>query len=67
MNKSKLAKDIVSNVGGTKNIDSLIHCVTRLRFVLKDENIANDNTIKNMNGVISVVKSGGQYQVSRAV
>ncbi|WP_195631079.1 beta-glucoside-specific PTS transporter subunit IIABC [Lactiplantibacillus plantarum] len=63
MNKSKLAKDIVSNVGGTKNIDSLIHCVTRLRFVLKDENIANDNTIKNMNGVISVVKSGGQYQV----
>jgi PTS system beta-glucosides-specific IIC component len=63
MKKEELASSIVENVGGTKNIVSLIHCVTRLRFVLKDESIAKDKEIENLDGVISVVKSGGQYQV----
>jgi len=63
MDEQKLATDIVENVGGTNNIASLIHCVTRLRFVLKDESLAKDEVIGNFDGVISVVKSGGQYQV----
>lgn len=59
----QLAKKIVKNVGGKDNILSLVHCVTRLRFQLKDESKANDDVLKNMDGVVTVMKSGGQYQV----
>ncbi len=58
-----LAKEIVRNVGGRENVSSLTHCITRLRFKLKDEKKANDDVIKNMDGVVTVMKSGGQYQV----
>ncbi len=58
-----LATEIVKNVGGKENINSLTHCVTRLRFRLKDESKANDEAIKNMDGVVTLMKSGGQYQV----
>lgn len=58
-----LAEKIVENVGGKENINSLTHCITRLRFKLKDEGKANDDILKNMDGVVTVMKSGGQYQV----
>ncbi|EOH94871.1 beta-glucoside-specific PTS transporter subunit IIABC [Enterococcus pallens] len=58
-----LAEKIVANVGGKENINSLTHCITRLRFKLKDESKANDDNLKNMDGVVTVMKSGGQYQV----
>ncbi|PDY21551.1 PTS beta-glucoside transporter subunit IIABC [Bacillus cereus] len=60
---NELAKEIIENIGGKENINSLTHCVTRLRFKLKDESIANDDTLKNMEGIVTVMKSGGQYQV----
>ena len=41
----------------------LVHCITRLRFTLKDESLANDDVLKGMSGVVTVMKSGGQYQV----
>ncbi|MCX8723967.1 beta-glucoside-specific PTS transporter subunit IIABC [Lactobacillus sp. B4005] len=63
MDTQKLADSIVMEVGGTKNIKGLIHCVTRLRFYLIDESKANTKEIEALEGVISVVKSGGQYQV----
>lgn len=59
----KLAEEIVSNVGGRENIVSLTHCITRLRFKLKDESRAKDEILKSMDGVVTVMKSGGQYQV----
>lgn len=59
----KLAKEILENVGGKENINSLTHCITRLRFRLKDESIANDEALKNNPGVVTVMKSAGQYQV----
>lgn len=59
----KLATQILENVGGKENINSLTHCITRLRFKLKDESKANDDVLKNMDGVVTVMKSGGQYQV----
>lgn len=59
----ELAEKIVANVGGKENINSLTHCITRLRFKLKDESNANDDILKNMDGVVTVMKSGGQYQV----
>lgn len=58
-----LAREIVRNVGGKENVSSLTHCITRLRFKLKDESKANDEVLKNMEGVVTVMKSGGQYQV----
>ena len=58
-----LVKDIIKNIGGKENINSLSHCVTRLRFVLNDESKANDDVLKNMDGVVTVIKSAGQYQV----
>lgn len=59
----KTAKEIVENVGGAKNVKSLTHCVTRLRFVLKDETIANTSEIEKLDDVMSVLQQGGQYQV----
>lgn len=59
----ELASKIVENVGGKENINSLTHCITRLRFKLKNEDKANDEILKNMDGVVTVMKSGGQYQV----
>jgi len=59
----KLAADIVKNVGGKGNVISLAHCITRLRFKLKDEKKANTDVLKAMDGVVTVVQSGGQYQV----
>ncbi|AIS59458.1 PTS beta-glucoside transporter subunit IIBCA [Listeria ivanovii] len=63
MNNSDLAKEVVKLVGGKENILSVIHCVTRLRFKLRDEKLADTEKIKALQGVMTVVKSGGQYQV----
>lgn len=59
----KLAKEIVKLVGGKDNVISLVHCVTRLRFKLKDESKADDGAIKQLKGVMGVAHAGGQYQV----
>ena len=63
VNFDTLAKDIIQNVGGADNIDNVIHCITRVRFYLKDDSKANDKVIKNLNGVLDVARAGGQYQV----
>ena len=60
---TELAEDILKYVGGKENVNSLKHCVTRLRFDLKDESKADDDYLKNRDGVVTVVKAGGQYQV----
>lgn len=58
-----LAKVIVEKVGGEENINSLTHCITRLRFQLKDSKKANTEYLKNMDEIVTVMESGGQYQV----
>lgn len=58
-----LADDIIRHVGGKENVKSVFHCATRLRFKLKDERKANPEVLKNHDGVITVVQSGGQFQV----
>src|SRR5689334_3734927 len=63
MKYEKLSKDILELIGGKENVNSVFHCVTRLRFKLKDESIAKTEEIKNLDGVVTVMKSGGQYQV----
>ena len=59
----ELATFIIKNVGGKDNINKLIHCITRLRFYLKDESKANDDILKNQRGILDVMHAGGQYQV----
>lgn len=59
----ELATFIIKNVGGKDNINNLIHCITRLRFYLKDESKANDDILKNQRGILDVMHAGGQYQV----
>ena len=54
---------IIDGVGGADNIASATHCMTRLRLVLNDEGKANDDAVKAIKGVKSVIKQGGQYQV----
>ncbi|MBU3154269.1 PTS beta-glucoside transporter subunit IIBCA [Clostridium estertheticum] len=63
MKYEKLANDIIKNVGGKENVNSLTHCITRLRFKLKDKSKANTEILKNMDGIVTVIESGGQYQV----
>ena len=58
-----LARIIVQNVGGKSNIISLTHCMTRLRFKLKDESKAQTDVLKETDGVVTVIQSGGQYMV----
>ncbi|MGT2830009.1 beta-glucoside-specific PTS transporter subunit IIABC [Streptococcus hillyeri] len=60
---TELVTDILEHVGGKENITSVKHCVTRLRFQLKDESKADDDYLKARDGVVTVVKAGGQYQV----
>ncbi|AZA12099.1 glucose PTS transporter subunit IIA [Corynebacterium gerontici] len=58
-----LAWDILNLIGGKENVKSVTHCITRERFYLHDESKANDAAVADLDGVIDVVKAGGQYQV----
>lgn len=58
-----LAAFILEHVGGKENVVSLTHCVTRLRFKLKDEGKADTQALKDKDGIIDVIQKGGQYQV----
>ncbi|QWU18003.1 PTS system, beta-glucosides-specific IIC component [Paenibacillus sophorae] len=59
----KLAQDIVEKIGGSENVSTLTHCMTRLRFALNDNIKADQEGIKALDGVINVIESGGQFQV----
>lgn len=63
MDYNKVAKDILDNVGGKANVKQVTHCFTRLRFVLRDESKAKKDVVEHLEGVISVVVAGGQFQV----
>lgn len=62
-NHAKTAETVLEKVGGEKNVVGLTHCMTRLRFVLKDGNTPKDAEIEKIPGVIRVIRQGGQYQV----
>lgn len=62
-NFSELAKSILSNIGGEQNVTSVTHCMTRLRFNLKDESLIQEEKLKKIPQVLSLVKAGGQTQV----
>ena len=63
MDYESVAKKILQRVGGKENVVSLVHCMTRLRFTLKDESIVDDEAVKRTKGVMGVMRKAGQYQI----
>ena len=60
---TQLAKEVIRAVGGKENINGVTNCMTRLRFVLKDDSIPNSEEVKLIKDVKGVMNKGGQYQV----
>lgn len=63
MDFKELGTEIIDAVGGKENINDLVHCMTRLRFSLVDESLADDARVKRTKGVLGLSKQAGQYQV----
>lgn len=63
MKYDQMIEKILPAIGGEENISSVVHCATRLRFVLKDESKADDEAVKNIPGILQLVKKAGQYQL----
>ena len=60
---AQIAQSVLAAVGGKENIVSVTHCMTRLRFNLKDMSIPKDDEVKAIKGTMGVARSSGQYQV----
>ncbi|MCH3971473.1 MAG: beta-glucoside-specific PTS transporter subunit IIABC [Oscillospiraceae bacterium] len=63
MNYAKTAAEILRGVGGEKNVSSMTHCMTRLRLILKDDQVPKDSEMLKIPGVLRTVRQGGQYQI----
>ncbi len=59
----QIVTDILKEIGGKENIIQATHCMTRLRLNLKDMGIPNDENVKEIPGVLGVMRAGGQYQI----
>ncbi len=62
-NYESLSADLIRLVGGVENVSRLSHCVTRLRFTVKDKSKVDDEALKKLNGVVGSQWLGEQYQV----
>lgn len=63
INYEELAARIMEHIGGAENVKTVTHCVTRLRFYLKDRTAADDEALKKLPGVLGVVYGNSQYQI----
>ncbi|MFT4107546.1 MAG: PTS transporter subunit EIIC [Lacrimispora sp.] len=63
INVKESSDSIMKLIGGKENVNSVTHCVTRLRFILKDVQKADTEAIKKTDGVLGVVFGSGQYQI----
>lgn len=59
----ELAEEILERVGGAANISNCTHCMTRLRFTLKDTSLVKEKEIEQLEGVLGIKNAGGQFQV----
>lgn len=62
-NNREIAENVLNAVGGASNVKDVSHCMTRLRFMLKDDSIPKDDEIQKIPGVLKVIRGGQQYQV----
>ncbi len=63
MNTEHFSQQILSLVGGEENVVNVYHCVTRLRFTLRDEHCADTDALRRLDGVMGIARQNGQYQV----
>lgn len=63
MNRKELAKTIVEKIGGQENVISYTHCITRLRFILKDKSLVEEAGLKEIKEILGIADRGGQYQI----
>lgn len=63
MNYQDTARQIIDRIGGKENVLSLFHCITRLRFLLKDNDKADRAALEALDGVMGVNISGDQFQL----
>ncbi len=62
-NNAQTATEILKAIGGQENVTTVAHCMTRLRFVLKDEGLSSDTALEAIPAVIKVIHAGGQVQI----
>lgn len=63
MDYAKIASQVIEQVGGKENIKSAVHCATRLRLQLRDENLRNEDAISDIEGVKGVFMTQTQFQI----
>ena len=62
-NNKEIAENVLKAVGGAANVVDVTHCMTRLRFRLKDDTVPKDAEVEKITGVLKVIRGGNQYQV----
>lgn len=62
-NNRQIAENVLQAIGGKDNVSNVTHCMTRLRFNLKDASIPDKEAIKKLDGVLGVADAAGQFQV----
>ena len=63
MNNQEIAKKVIDALGGRENVNSVAHCATRLRVMVKDEAKINKDAIENLEKVQGAFFNSGQYQI----
>ena len=63
MNNQDIAKKVIEALGGRENVNSVAHCATRLRVMVKDEGKINKEVIENLDKVQGAFFNSGQYQI----
>ncbi|VKD84293.1 putative sucrose-specific phosphotransferase system (PTS), IIABC component [Streptococcus pneumoniae] len=63
MNNQEIAKKVIDALGGRENVNSVAHCATRLRVMVKDEEKINKEVIENLEKVQGAFFNSGQYQI----
>lgn len=63
MDNRELAKTIVEKIGGSENVKLYTHCITRLRFILKDKSKVDEEGLRQIKEIMGIVDRGGQYQL----
>ncbi|MGT2811997.1 sucrose-specific PTS transporter subunit IIBC [Streptococcus minor] len=63
MTNTEIAKKVIEALGGVENVNSVAHCATRLRVMVKDESIIDKDTVENIEKVQGAFFNSGQYQI----
>ena len=63
MNNTEIAKKVIEALGGRENVNSVAHCATRLRVMVKDEEKIDKDTVENLEKVQGAFFNSGQYQI----